>query len=263
MPRDAAPARARRAPAHAGRVPVRDADRTRAAILAAATEEFSAHGLSGARVDRIATRAKSNKRMLYYYFGGKEALYLAVLEGAYERIRTAERDLDLEHLPPEQGMSELVAFTWRYFIAHPEFLSLLNTENLHRARYLGRSTKVRALHSPLIGMLGGLLARGTRAGVFRDDLDPVQLYVSIAALGYFYLSNAHTLSTIFGRDLLAPAAKAQRLAHVTTLILDALRPPATAPIGHGAGIINQSVSTNRMARTSRRSGKHAPKEASR
>jgi hypothetical protein len=99
--------------------------------------------------------------------------------------------------------------------------------------------------------------------VFRDDLDPVQLYVSIAALGYFYLSNAHTLSTIFGRDLLAPAAKAQRLAHVTTLILDALRPPATAPIGHGAGIINQSVSTNRMARPSRRSGKHAPKEASR
>ena len=93
MPRDAAMARARRAPADAGRVPVRDADRTRTAILAAATEEFSAHGLSGARVDRIATRAKSNKRMLYYYFGGKEALYLAVLEGAYERIRTAERDL--------------------------------------------------------------------------------------------------------------------------------------------------------------------------
>ena len=263
MPRDAAMARARRAPADAGRVPLRDADRTRTAILAAATEEFSAHGLSGARVDRIATRAKSNKRMLYYYFGGKEALYLAVLEGAYERIRTAERDLDLEHLPPEQGMCELVAFTWRYFIGHPEFLSLLNTENLHRARYLGRSTKVRALHSPLVGMLGDLLARGARAGVFRGDVDPVQLYVSIAALGYFYLSNAHTLSTIFGRDLLAPAAKAKRLAHVTALILDALRPPAAAPGGHGAGIINQSVSNDRAGRASRRAGKHAPKEVSR
>jgi len=263
MPRDAVLARPRRALGEAGRVPVRDAERTRAAILAAATEEFAGHGLSGARVDRIASRAKSNKRMLYYYFGDKEALYLAVLEGAYARIRTAERGLDLEHLPPEQGVRELVAFTWRYFIAHPEFLSLLNTENLHRARYLKRSTKVRALHSPLVGSLVDLLSRGVRAGAFRDDVDPVQLYVSIAALCYFYLSNAHTLSTIFGRDLLAPAAKAKRLAHVTALILDALRPPATAPCGHGAGIINQSVSNDRAARASRRSGQHAPKEVSR
>jgi AcrR family transcriptional regulator len=258
MPRDAAVAHPRRAPRAGGKAPVRDADRTRAAILAAATEEFAAHGLSGARVDRIASRAKSNKRMLYYYFGDKEALYLAVLEGAYERIRTAERALDLEHLPPEQGLRELVAFTWRYFIGHPEFLSLLNTENLHRARYLKRSNKVRALHSPMVGMLEGLLARGARDGVFRAGVDPVQLYVSIAALGYFYVSNAHTLSTIFGRDLTAPAAKAKRLAHVTALVVDALRPPAPPPPRRGTGIINRSVSTDRAARTPRRPGKPAP-----
>jgi AcrR family transcriptional regulator len=258
MLRDAGIAPARRASRAGGKAPVRDADRTRAAILAAATEEFAAHGLSGARVDRIASRAKSNKRMLYYYFGDKEALYLAVLEGAYERIRTAERDLDLEHLPPEQGMRELIAFTWRYFIAHPEFLSLLNTENLHRARYLKRSTKVRALHSPMVGMLGDLLARGTRDGVFRAGVAPVQLYVSIAALGYFYVSNAHTLSTIFGRDLTAPAAQAKRLAHVTALVLDALRPPAATPARRGAGIINRSVSTGRATRATRRPGKPAP-----
>ena len=262
MPRDAADARPRRAHAGSGKVPVRDADRTRAAILAAATAEFAAHGLSGARVDRIASRAQSNKRMLYYYFGGKEALWLAVLEGAYQRIRTAERDLDLEHLPPERGLRELVAFTWRYFIAHPEFLSLLNTENLHRARYLKRSTRVRALHSPMVGMLGDLLARGARDGVFRPGIDPVQLYVSIAALCYFYLSNAHTLSAIFGRDLLAPGAKATRLAHVTALIQDALRPPATPPAARGAGIINRSVSTVRAARPPRRPGKPAPEEVS-
>jgi AcrR family transcriptional regulator len=259
MPRDAAPARPRRIPRGHGKTPARDADRTRAAILAAATDEFAAHGLSGARVDGIAERARSNKRMLYYYFGGKDALYLAVLEQAYERIRTAERDLDLEHLPPEQGMRELVAFTWRYFIAHPEFLSLLNTENLHRARHLKRSTKVRALHSPLVGTIDDLLARGAREGVFRAGVDPVQLYVSIAALGYFYLSNVHTLSTIFGRDLADPAAKARRLDHITALILDALRPPGELR----AGIINRSVSTPRAARTARRPGKSAQEEVSR
>jgi len=260
MPRDAPSVRSRRARAAAGKAQVRDAERTRAAILAAATAEFAAHGLSGARVDRIASRARSNKRMLYYYFGGKESLYLAVLERAYEDIRTAERDLDLEHLPPQHALRELVEFTWRYFIGHPEFLSLLNTENLHRALYLKRSAKVRALHSPMVGTLEDLLARGVRDGVFRIGVDPVQLYVSIAALCYFYLSNAHTLSTIFGRDLLAPAAKAKRLAHVTALILDALRPLGGSPREPGAGIINQTVSRTRPARAARRAAKPLEEE---
>jgi AcrR family transcriptional regulator len=230
MPRDAARSADRFPPRTRSRrpAPSRDADRTRAAILAAATDEFASHGLGGARVDRIAERAGTNKRMLYYYFGDKEALYLAVLEGAYERIRSAEQKLDLAHLPPEHGVRELIAFTWRYFLAHPEFISLLNTENLHRARYLKRSRKVRALHSPLVATLSELLERGRSERVFRARVDPVQLYVSIAALCYFYLSNSHTLSTIFGRDLLAANAKTARLAHVTELVVDYLREPAEA-----------------------------------
>ena len=226
MPRDAAPARSLPRATKVARPTLRDAERTRAAILAAATGEFAAHGLGGARVDRIADRAKSNKRMLYYYFGDKEGLYLAVLEAAYEHIRGEERKLRLLDRTPEQGMRELCAFTWRYFVAHPEFMSLLNTENLNRARYLERSRKVAPMHSPLVAVLSELLERGVRERVFRSGVDPVQLYISIAALGYFYLSNAHTLSTIFGRNLLSPAAKAARLAHVTELVVESLRRPA-------------------------------------
>jgi AcrR family transcriptional regulator len=204
--------------------PPRDPEASRARILAAATAEFARHGLSGARVDTIAKRAKANKRMLYYYYGGKEALFLAVLEAAYARIRGEEQKLDLTAKSPVEGMRELVTFTWRHFIAHPEFISLLNTENLHRAKHLKRSTRIRSLHSPLIATISDLLARGTSAGVFRAGIDPVQLYVSIAALGYFYLSNAYTLSTIFGRDLTAPKAKEERIAHVVDLVLGALAP---------------------------------------
>jgi AcrR family transcriptional regulator len=212
---------------------VRDAARTRAAILAAATDDFARHGLDGARVDRIAAQAKANKRMLYYYFGDKEALFLAVLEAAYARIRGDEQKLDLKALAPEAGMRELVVFTWNYFLAHPEFISLLNTENLHRAKHLKRSAAIRSLHSPLVATIGDLLERGRRDGVFRGGVDPVQLYVSIAALGYFYLSNAHTLSTIFDRELLAPAAKRERLAHVVDLVLRSLAPlPARRPPSH-------------------------------
>ena len=219
MPRDA--------PRPAARAP-RDAEASRARILAAATAEFARHGLSGARVDRIAARAKANKRMLYYYYGGKESLFLAVLEAAYERIRGDERALDLSAKPPVEGMRELVTFTWNHFVAHPEFISLLNTENLHRAKHLKRSTRIRSLHSPLVAMISDLLARGARDGVFRRGVDPVQLYVSIAALGYFYLSNAYTLSTIFGRDLCAPRARDERIAHVVDLVLGALAPPRAA-----------------------------------
>ncbi len=227
MPLDAAPPRrARRRPAP----PPRDAEASRARILAAATEEFSRHGLSGARVDRIAARAKANKRMLYYYFGPKDALFLAVLEAAYARIRGEERALDLTARPPVDAMRELVTFTWRHFLAHPEFISLLNTENLHRAKHLKRSTRIRSLHSPLVETIAALLERGRREGVFRAGVDPVQLYVSIAALGYFYLSNGWTLSTIFGRDLLADGAKDVRLAHVVDLVLRALAP------GPGKGV---------------------------
>ncbi len=208
--------------------PARDAERTRRAILAAATDEFARHGLGGARVDRIAARAKSNKRMLYYYFGSKEKLFLAVLEQAYDNIRREEQKLSLLDHDPVAGVSELVAFTWNYFVGHPEFITLLNSENLHRARHLRRSKQILAMNSPLIETLGTLLRRGQREGVFRDGVDPLQLYISIAALGYFFLSNSHTLSTVFGRDLFAPAQRRARLDHMVAMVLGYLSKPADA-----------------------------------
>jgi AcrR family transcriptional regulator len=206
-----------------GRATTRDPERTRAAILAAATEEFAANGLTGARVDAIASRARVNKRMIYHYFGDKDGLYLAVLEGTYENIRAAELDLHLADRGPADGMRELVRFTWGYFLAHPEFLSLLGTENLHKAAHLKRSKRIRELHSPLVGMISALLERGEKERVFRAGVDPVELYVTIAALGFFYLSNRHTLSTIFGRDLSAPKSLAAREKHIVDVVLNFLK----------------------------------------
>ncbi len=209
--------------ASARRAVTRDPQRTRAAILTAATQEFTANGLTGARVDAIAKRARVNKRMIYHYFGGKDGLYLAVLEATYAAIRVAEQELHLADRDPADGMRELVLFTWRYFLKHPEFLSLLGTENLHKAAYLKRSKRIRELHSPLIGMISTLLERGARDHVFREGIDPVELYVTIAALGFFYLSNRHTLSTIFGRDLSAPKSIAARERHIVDVVLNYLK----------------------------------------
>jgi len=217
------PARAsRRDPHHRG-ASRRDPSRNRDRILAAALREFARYGLGGARVDRIAARAGANKRMLYYYYGNKEDLFLAVLESRYAHIRRAELGLRLGALDPVQGIRRLVAFTWDYYLRHPEFLTLLNSENLHRARHLRRSRQIAAMHSPLVATLRDLLERGAREGNFRRGVDPVQLYISIAALGYFYLGNRHTLSTIFERDLLAPRSKSERLRHMIDVVLGYLR----------------------------------------
>jgi AcrR family transcriptional regulator len=191
-------------------------------ILEAAKEEFSTHGLAGARVDRIAKKAGANKRMLYYHVGNKDDLYLAVLEGAYDKIRSEERELDLEHLDPPEAIERLIEFTWTYFLRNPEFLSLLQTENLARAKHLKRSTKVKSMHSPFVEMIRTVVRRGVESGDFRVAVDPVQLYISIASLSFFYLSNCATLSVIFGRDLLAREAKDERLAHMVGLVLAAL-----------------------------------------
>jgi AcrR family transcriptional regulator len=197
----------------------RDPARNQVRILKAAVAEFARHGLGGARVDRIAARAGANKRMLYYYFGNKDDLFLAVLEDSYARIRSAERALHLTDVDPREAMRRLVEFTWRYYLQHPEFLTLLNSENLHRARHIRRSRNIVAMHSPFVATIKQVLDRGARTGEFRRGVDPVQLYISIAGLGYFYLSNRHTLSTIFERDLLAPKSKAERLKHMTGLVL--------------------------------------------
>jgi AcrR family transcriptional regulator len=187
-----------------GAAPIsRNPAKTRSAILVAATAEFAQYGLGGARIDQIAARSGSNKRLIYYYFGNKDALFLAVLEQAYASIRSAEQALHLDELDPLQAIRAL---------------TLLNSENLHRAAHLKTLPRIRELNSPLVEMIDSVLERGRRDGVFRAGVDPVQLYISIAALAYFYLSNSSTLSTIFGRDLMSRQAHADRLAHMTALV---------------------------------------------
>ena len=198
---------------------LRDADRSQNTILAAARDEFAEYGLGGARVDRIAERAGLNKRLIYYYFEDKEKLFQAVLEQAYRDIREQEMRLHLLDLEPPQAVRRLIEFTWDYYLRHPDFMTLLNSANLHKARHLEGSPRARELNSPLVDTLAAVLERGRRDGSFRGGVDPVQLYVSIAGLAYFYLSNTHTLAAIFGRDLMSPKARSERLSHMNDVIL--------------------------------------------
>lgn len=197
----------------------RDADRSQQTILLAARDEFALYGLAGARVDRIAERADINKRLIYYYFKSKDDLFLAVLENTYADIRAAEQKLHLDEMDPVEAIRELVSFTWHYYLEHPEFISLLNSENQHNAAHLKKSSRIQEMNSPLVQMLDTVLERGRRQELFRAGIDPIQLYISIASICYFYLSNNQTLSTIFGRDLRAPKAMAQRLSHMTDMVL--------------------------------------------
>jgi AcrR family transcriptional regulator len=197
----------------------RDAERSRRQILAAARAVFAAHGLSGARIDEVALRAEVDKRLIYYYYGNKDGLFQAVLEEVYVGIRSAEAGLHLDELPPVEAITRLIDFTWDYYLEHPEFITLINTENQHCAAHLARSERILALHSPLISTLGAVLERGRAEGLFRGGVDPQQLYISIAGLSYFYLSNQHTLSVIFGRPAVAPKALSERIAHVRDVIL--------------------------------------------
>lgn len=198
---------------------LRDADRSQSTILAAARDEFAEYGLGGARMDRIAERAGLNKRLIYYYFEDKEKLFQAVLEQAYRDIRDEEAQLRLLDLDPPTAVRRLIEFTWNYYLRHPEFMTLLNSANLHKARHLEGSQRARELNSPLVDTLAAVLERGRRDGTFRGGVDPVQLYVSIAGLSYFYLSNSHTLSAIFGRDLMTPKSRSERLSHMSDVIL--------------------------------------------
>lgn len=208
----------------AGAVRVRQPERTRQNILDAAVVEFSTRGLGGARIDDIARRAGTNKRMIYHYFGNKEAMFLAVLEHTYETIRRLESELHLEHMEPASAMRKLIRFTFNYFVENQHFVALLNSENLHKARHIKQSTRVKPINYPLIETLDGLLKRGHAAGIFRGGVDAMQLYISIAGVCYFYFSNIHTLSTIFDRDLMAPKALKERETHALKVIMGYLRP---------------------------------------
>lgn len=189
----------------------RDAEATKARILSAAKQEFADFGLGGARVDVIAEKAKANKRMIYHYFGSKEALFQTVLEHAYVDIRSAEQALALDHLSAAEALEKLVVFTWEYYLANPEFLTLVNSENLHKGRHLKNSKVISDVSRKFVTMVGDLLKRGEAEGVFRKGIDPVQLNLTIAAIGYYYLTNQFTGAIIFDRDLMQSAALQERL----------------------------------------------------
>jgi AcrR family transcriptional regulator len=209
-------AKSRRAPQK------RSAAATKARILEAALSEFATRGFAGARVDVIARQARANKRMLYAYVGNKDALWLATLEAVYSAKRQEERQLATATLSPEDAMRALIRFNFRYHLEHPEFVALVNNENLMGARKLKRSRLVPQLYSPLLETLTEVLQRGQKENVFRRGVDPMQLYISIAALGYFYISNIRTLSVIFASDLASEAGMKQREEHVVDVVMSYL-----------------------------------------
>ena len=197
---------------------VNDPEGTRRDILDVATREFADKGFSGARVDEIAARTKTSKRMIYYYFGGKEALYIAVLEEAYRKIRNVEAALDLDHQRPEAALRTLVAFTFDYQNAHPEFVRLVMNENILNGVHVSRSKEIQRLNVAVIDALRRLLVRGQNEGAFRRDLDPIDLHMSISALCIFNVANRATFSTIFKRDMASPSALAARRAQVVEIM---------------------------------------------
>jgi len=198
---------------------VNDPEGTKRNIIEIATEEFAGKGFGGARVDDIAARTKTSKRMIYYYFGGKEGVYIAVLEAAYRSIRTVEASLDLEHQEADQALRALISFTFDYQNAHPEFVRLVMNENILNGAYVSRSKAIQRLNVTVIDALRDLLARGQREGVFRPDVDPVDLHMSISALCFFNVANRATFSTIFKRDMGSSRALAARRTQVVDTIL--------------------------------------------
>lgn len=189
----------------------RDSSATRKRILKAAKKEFSKKGLGGARIDEIALQSKANKRMIYHYFGNKEALFLKTLEDAYVDIRSAEQNLNLTELDPEEALIKLIKFTWDYYLKNPEFITLVNSENLHRARHLKKSSIIEDISNKFITMVGSILDKGVEKGQFRAGIDPVQLNITIAAIGYYYLTNRYTGAIVYQRELDSQQAYDERL----------------------------------------------------
>jgi len=192
---------------------------TRERIVTAARGEFAELGLAGARIDRIALLAGANKQMIYHYFGSKDGLFTQALEAEYARFRNAEAALDLDPLDPVGALDELLAFTWTYYLDNPGFIRLVNSANLHRARHLQGSETFRHVNRPFRSRMRAILEKGIALGMFRAGIDPVQLQITIAALGYYYLTNQFTGSLVFERDLGSQRALADRLAFNRMTIL--------------------------------------------
>jgi AcrR family transcriptional regulator len=186
---------------------IRDAERTRADILAVATAEFADRGYAGGRINEIAAKTSTTKRMIYYYFGGKEQLYIAVLEQAYSRIRNLEQQLDVEHLDPVEAVRELAGLTFDHHESHPDFIRLVSIENIHRAEHIARSKLLSGLATPVLDVLGTILERGLAAGLFREDVDALDVHQIISSFCVFRTANRHTFGAIFGRDMLDPTTR--------------------------------------------------------
>lgn len=190
----------------------------------AAIQEFASKGFAGARVDEMAAIAGVNKQLVYHYFGNKQGLYLVALETVYAQIREKEQQLSLSLLSPGEAMAALIGFSFDYLAEHPEFIALLTDENRNKGEHLVGSERLKTMHSPLIEMLEATLQRGVEAGVFRNDMDATNLYISMAGVSYFFFSNNHTLSAMFSKALDTPSALLQRRRHVINFVLNALRP---------------------------------------
>lgn len=204
----------------------RDAERTRATILRAATREFGQNGFSGARTEKIAAQAKCNIRLLYHHFGNKKALYLAVLEAAYDDLRTREAALVFDFVDPLGCVEQLLRFTFAYFEKNPNFEGLLRAENMMRGRFIRQSTRVPEAASRLKQTLGRIIAEGEAQGLFRPGVDPVDLYVTVTALSRFHLANSYSLSVLLDTDLRSPAWRAARLEQGVAMLRAYLTMPA-------------------------------------
>ena len=199
-------------------------DANRNAILDAASDEFSSRGFKGASMDAIAARTSTTRALINYYFGSKEQLYLEVLEGVYSEIRNAERVLELDHLPPADAIRRIVEFTYNYYVEHEDFVRLVVAENQARGRHMQKFTSMRAVNRPIIDTLSGVLARGQAGGVFRRDVDAVDVHMAIAALGMFNVTNQYTFGEIFQRAMGAKGDVPRRRRMVVDIVLSWLSP---------------------------------------
>jgi|APCry1669189241_1035207.scaffolds.fasta_scaffold14401_1 TetR/AcrR family transcriptional regulator len=201
----------------------RDATKTKARILQFGFIEFASHGFDGARMDRIVKAAEVNISLVYQYFGSKENLYIAVMEQAYDIMRASHRDFDVQHLAPKEAMESLIRWTFRIFVNQPELISLLNSENDYRGKHIAKSQHIRDLYNPLIATLNGVLKRGAEDGLFRSNVNPESLFISMNGMGYFYLSNKYTLGVILRRDLMDSKALKLHEDHMVSVVLGFLR----------------------------------------
>jgi AcrR family transcriptional regulator len=201
----------------------RDSERTKADILMVATKEFATHGLSGARIDTIAALMRTSKRMIYYYFGGKEGLYLAVLEKAYSDIRASEATLPLDSLDPTEALRRLVEQTFENDDSNDDFVRLVAIENIHIGRHFDKADSLRKINVGAIETIRAILTRGRAAGIFREDLDPIDIHMAISALCFFRVSNRYTFGKIFDVDLSGPRRRRKHKRMIVECVLRLVR----------------------------------------